>query len=99
MIGIKWQDEDHQVLAEYAGPPLPYDFSDLAGATSACLRFIDPWGDTYFNQVQLPVLLQELETATLDAKDPQQQTALRAVSRFVEQARDQIHTYVCFVGE
>ncbi len=31
--------------------------------STICLRFIDPYGDVVFNQIQLPVLIQELEQA------------------------------------
>ena len=30
---------------------------------SVCLRFIDPYGDATFNQLQLPLLLRELKDA------------------------------------
>jgi hypothetical protein len=29
---------------------------------TSCLRFIDPYGDTLFNQLQLPALRRELES-------------------------------------
>lgn len=32
---------------------------------TACLRFIDPYGDTLFNSLQLPVLESELKTRLL----------------------------------
>jgi hypothetical protein len=32
--------------------------------STICLKFIDPYGNTIFNQLQLPTLLSELETAT-----------------------------------
>ncbi|MEZ6141833.1 MAG: hypothetical protein R3B84_14775 [Zavarzinella sp.] len=35
--------------------------SKSTDSTSYCLRFIDPWGDTTFNQLQLPFLIEELE--------------------------------------
>jgi hypothetical protein len=31
---------------------------------TACLRFIDPYGETLFNTLQMPVLLEELESLT-----------------------------------
>jgi len=36
----------------------------LAGhEKTVCLRFVDPYGDTLFNQLQIPVLIRELEAA------------------------------------
>jgi hypothetical protein len=33
-------------------------------ASTICLKFIDPYGNTIFNQLQLPTLVSELETAS-----------------------------------
>jgi hypothetical protein len=33
--------------------------------TTTLLRFIDPYGDTVFNQLQIPVLIRELETVRI----------------------------------
>ena len=57
--------------------------TDLDG--TKCLQFIDPYGDTLFNQIQIPVLIEELRThlAQISANHLKsyKQTALR-------QARD-----------
>jgi len=42
---------------------------------TVCLSVIDPYGDTVFNQRQLPVLLSELESASRSLNDLQLQKA------------------------
>lgn len=96
-IGVQWQDEDGQVLSRYEGPLLGSWLQDGADECSACLRFIDPYGDTTFNQFQIPVLLTELES--LLARKPDFGAQLGELIRFVSAARDQVHTYVKFIGD
>jgi hypothetical protein len=38
---------------------------------TCCLRFIDQYGDTTFNQLQLPVLIDEFATLRSATQDPQ----------------------------
>lgn len=66
---------------------------------TTCLRFIDPYGDTTFNQLQLPVLLAELTALQSGTKDEEARAVLAGLLSFLESARDHIHTYVVFVGD
>ena len=68
---------------------------------SFCLRFIDPYGDTTFNQLQIPVLVSELRSL-LESDHCQTHEKLRefeGVVSFIEKARDQVHTYIKFYGD
>ena len=73
----------------------------LAGdhASTCCVRFIDPYGNTVFNRGQIPVLLEELRTVQRQHSDPQLASVLREMCEFVERAVDQVHTYVRFAGD
>ena len=66
---------------------------------TCCLRFIDPHGDTVFNQAQLPVLLAELRA--LSGRLPERELApvLRELVAFVQAAAGRVHMYVRFVGD
>ena len=61
-INAVWQNENG-VEIDRVDDPQSY-FSLLVLATPldefVCLRFVDPYGDTYFNRLQKPVLLIEL---------------------------------------
>jgi len=64
---------------------------------SCCLRFIDPYGDTTFNQLQLPVLAAELRAAAANGA-PALRARIEALAAFVESARE-TQMYVKFVGD
>jgi hypothetical protein len=98
-IGVEWQDEDGGLLARYEGPLLHARLLEHAEQDQACLRFIDPYGDTTFNQLQLPTLLVELESLGVDRALGEDLVVIRALLAFLEQARDQTHTYVKFIGD
>ncbi|MBT9596298.1 MAG: hypothetical protein IV094_09970 [Vitreoscilla sp.] len=66
---------------------------------SVCLRFVDPWGDTVFNQAQLPVLLSELEQSVASQTDPEIKAHLLKVCHLVAKAKDRTHMYVKFIGD
>ena len=66
---------------------------------SKCLRFIDPWGDTIFNQAQVPILLAELEHSAALQTDPGTKAHLEQVCRLVAAAKGEGHTYVKFIGD
>ena len=66
---------------------------------TCCLRFIDPYGNTVFNQGQIPVLLEELRSLQRQESDADLASVLAELCRFLERAVDRIHTYVRFVGD
>jgi hypothetical protein len=72
------------------------DHDDTA---SPCLRYVDRDGDTVFNQLQLPVLLQELENRLRAARKPDLKNHGTALLNLLKSAQDQDHTYVRFSGE
>jgi hypothetical protein len=84
-IDLEWHDENAVILARYSGPPLGMAFVQQAEPSSSCLRFIDPYGDTTFNQRQIEALLMEL--GDLHTSDEALRSANTAVSAFLRLAR------------
>jgi len=65
---------------------------------SVCLRFVDAYGHTIFNQAQLPVLVSELERTASLQTNPEIRTHIQEVCRVVSASRG-IHMYVKFIGD
>jgi hypothetical protein len=62
-LNLRWEDGRGNRLEEIIDP---LDFLGTALFTvdtegTICLRFIDPYDDTVFNQMQVPVLIEELK--------------------------------------
>lgn len=99
-IDVRIQDERGRVIKELLDPRslvpalLPPETNG-----SVCLRFVDRYGDTYFNQVQVPFLIAELRAAVRACSDGAAKTHGEAVVSLVESAQDSMHTYVRFIGD
>ncbi len=72
------------------------DFND---ETSICLRFVDPYGDTTFNQGQLPVFIRELTSAIKAADEPDVKAHGQKLLGLAKKANGQVHTYLKFYGD
>jgi hypothetical protein len=103
-MGIEavWRDEQGVELGRVSDPKMI--LSRLTNITSgfshtACLRFLDPYGDACFNQLQLPILAEELRvTASMEA-EPAVSQHLQELLALVERATNQVHTYLWFIGD
>ena len=101
-INLYWQNEKGEKLAQLLdGNFLVSKF--LPGVEARdfpCLRFVDPAGDTVFNQAQIQQLILELEGLARQRKFRSAvQEHLEAVLEFVRQAVGETHTYINFVGD
>jgi hypothetical protein len=97
-IDVEWQDEHGKTLTRYEGPELTRALVERAEPTSVCLRFIDPYGNTVFNQRQLPLLISELQALKSRTRDGQRDV-IEALLAFLRPPGDQVHTYVKLVGD
>jgi len=70
-IDARIETERAEPLAEIPDPRghLAWGLSLQDDHATTCLRFIDPYGNTVFNEIQLPVLLSELEAVRSSLDD------------------------------
>ncbi len=66
---------------------------------SQCLRFIDPYGDTVFNRLQLSQLLRELNQLEAITKDDQEHELIRKIEDLVTRGQGDTHLYIKFYGD
>ena len=91
-----------EVLGEVGDPDLP--LGDLVSSStspvsrSVCLGYIDPAGDTVFNQLQIPDLIQELRIARDGIANQRISEHLDIVIALAERA-SVVHTYLWFHGD
>ncbi len=63
-----------------------------------CLQFIDPWGDTIFNRVQLGVLKNEFEVLLDKCKTSEEKEKLQSIIEFIAKG-EKLYTFVRFYGD
>ena len=99
-IAILLEDEHGDVLETIEWPTwLDRLLPSYDDESFQCLRFVDPYGDTIFNVVQMPTLLREVERLNQIADSDPQHAHLGEIRRLAERCRDGVHTYIRFYGD
>ena len=100
-VDVRWENENGRAIEEVLDPQMCISHlvlkTDLAHTT--CLRFIDTYGDTTFNQLQIAILIEELESVLESALDERIIDHLRRVIGLAQKSRGEIHTYLKFYGD
>ena len=98
MIGVVLEDENGKMLSEEV-----CDATSLVSQTNdarfTCLRFVDPYGDTVFNRLQMPALLEDLRVLRQNAGSDQHENMLGQIETLVQRGQARIHTYIRFMGD
>ncbi len=100
-VAVRWEDENGGELGAVLDPGMCISHlvlnADLSG--TICLRFIDPYGDTTFNQLQIPTLINELESIMKNTEDELLREHLLRVLELAKRSTRAIHTYLKFYGD
>lgn len=89
-------DETGQVV----GKGISFPFSIIANLDSSrysFLHYVDPYGNTYFNRLQIPALLREL--SALECDDTSNSALFRELSDLARQCESTPHLYLRFSGD
>jgi hypothetical protein len=99
-IDVYWKDESGAVLGSVLDSGALTEMSGrlLRQSGTSCLRFIDPAGDTCFNQQQIPELVAELQVFAISVEVPRWQQHLQQVLSLLQGA-SRPHTYMWFMGD
>jgi hypothetical protein len=101
-IYVAWINEQQETLQDLD------DFAETLAYLSSrwsklpatvCLRFVVPWDNTVFNQMQIPHLLDELRAEAAASVHARVQMHLEKLIKLVEAAQGTPHTYIKFVGD
>jgi hypothetical protein len=98
---IRLEDERGELVESVGDPtnilpkllPLPEDDS------FSCLRYIDRYGDTVFNQRQIGDFLLELKRIRKKTITGPEMDLLDAIKKLAERCRAELHLYLKFYGE
>jgi len=71
----------------------------LEDGSFQCWRFIDPYGDTVFNRLQMPQFLAELSVIRDRAGDATTRRVLDVLERLAKRCQDEVHLYLSFRGD
>lgn len=63
------------------------------------LNAVDWYGDTYFNYLQIPRFLVELQTLNASVSTPEERQLLEAINRLATRVGEGRHMYLKFIGD
>lgn len=99
-IDIQLEDERGNRIDGTGDPNILSRFLSLAQDSSfICLRFVDPYGDTTFNGLQMEPLLQELQKIRSAAVTTQERELLNKIQELAERCQSSVHLYLKFYGD
>ena len=64
-----------------------------------CIQYMNPYGDTIFNSMQLTRFLDEWKMVEAQAATQEEKDLVAAVQRLALLAEDENHMYIKFVGD
>lgn len=99
-IDLYLQDESGQIIESLLDPASLLSRLVLEAGTgnSHFVGYIDPYGDTIFNRLQMPQLIEELNIAA-NRTAPVVAQHIREVLRLAVKCRDAVHLYLKFCGD
>lgn len=70
-----------------------------AGEPLELINYIDPYGNTVFNQVQMPTVIAEFERLSKYVERPFEKRGLETVIRLARICEKEVHHYLVFIGD
>ena len=100
-FNVELQDEFGGCIARVDDPLCLLDklMPELGDESYPFLGSIDPYGDTTFNGLQMRRFLKEWDTVRQEAKTADEETLIAAVEELARRCRDEVHTYLKFIGD
>jgi hypothetical protein len=69
------------------------------GRAEKLLGYVDRYGDTVFNRLQMDAVLSELSALIADAKEPEQTLLLERIRDLASRCKREAHCYLKFYGD
>ncbi len=80
---------------DLAWPMLPAE----TDSRFACLRFVDPYGDTVFNGIQAPYLEADLQLLIREGRNQDEIAIIEQLLALASVCQDHPHLFVRFIGD
>ena len=94
------ENEDGQGLERVEDPlNILHQLLPSEDASFQCLRFIDWYGDTVFNRLQIKAFINEWDRLTESAQTSDQTAILMAITELALRCTEEAHLYRRFCGD
>ena len=72
---------------------------DFKDTSSYCLRYVDLYGDTTFNRMQMDQLKKEFELIKRKTRDKEIKLFIEKIMVLIGKCKRNVHTYIKFLGD
>lgn len=101
-LSVRLEDENGELVMEEV-----HDLQNLLhrllpatdDASYQCLRFIDWYGDTVFNRLQMPTFLVEMSRIRCSTRRVEEGELMDSISGLAERCHQGMHLYLKFYGD
>lgn len=100
-LTIRLQGESSDLLEQVEDPKnvLHRLLSSSVDGDSCCLQFIDWYGDTIFNRLQMKPFLDEWADVRSRARDDNETNLVESIRALAIRCQDEPHLYLRFIGD
>jgi hypothetical protein len=100
-MAIQLEDQKGKVLEEIPDLEslLARLFPSWEDASFHCLRYIDPWGETIFNHLQMDELISELQRIRAKTAIEAERAFIDAIEGMATRCKEGEHRYLKFIGD
>jgi len=100
-INVKWEDEEGKQMGfvEDAQNTFSQFLNSSNLKTTELLKYIDQYGDTTFNQLQIKHFIEELKLKINECKSEKDKVKLTEILSLSNKSLGQVHTYLKFYGD
>jgi hypothetical protein len=100
-IDVRLEDEDGNETSVVFDPTFLVEklLPPFEDESSYCLRFIDPYGDTVFNSLQMPIFIKELEQAIEETSENDVKSIGQKILKLATECQKDDHQYLKFYGD
>lgn len=100
-VNLRWENENGKEMGAVLDPHMIISKIVLKKnlQNTTCLRFIDPYGNAVFNQIQIPILISEIRDILQSESDPDIRDHLQCVLDLAGKSVGKTHTYLRFIGD
>jgi hypothetical protein len=93
MVEVQLRDEFGKVIPR-GGAAINFDFPRIS-----LLKYIDPYGDTVFNRLQMEDFLSAWAEAEPFASTPEQYEQWLRIRKLAVECKDSVHVFLTFIGD
>ena len=96
---VNLENERHEVIEKIYEHGWLLKILDLTDRNYYCGRFIDRYGMTIFNRLQMDDFIKEMNTLKVESRDEKAKTFIDEIINLAEKCRNDVHTYIRFNGD